>query len=117
MSDQIAFQLPKTRVCEENSFDVEVYFRTRATKVALAPTTISYRVDCLTTKKILKDWTSVSAAANVSITMTSTINAIQTESNTWERKQMIVKADDGLSTQTVNNVRWIVDNLDGIGNR
>jgi hypothetical protein len=115
MSDQIAFQIPKTQVYEAESFDIEVYFRTRATKAALAPTTVHYRVDCLTSKKELITWTSVSAGENITINMTAAFNAIQVESNPWERKQLIVKADDGLSTQTIGQVRYKVKNLRGIG--
>lgn len=114
MSDQIEIQIPRSRVPEGESFAATAYFRTRSTLAALAPTTVHYRVDCLTTKKELQDWTSVSAAANVSITMTSTFNAIQDGSKRYERKQLTIKADDGLSTQTIKSKKWIVDNLYGI---
>ena len=116
MSDQIEIQLPKTRVNESESFIATAYFRTRATKVALAPTTIRYRIDCITTKTAVLGWTSVSAAANVDITITSSDNSMQDDSNLWERKQLIVQADQGLSTQTVGKVVWLLDNLEGIGN-
>jgi len=114
MSDQIEIQFPKTRVEEETAFDVEVYFRTRATKVALAPTTIHYRVDCLTTKETVTEWTSVSAAANVTITITSAMNQIRNGDSNWERKQIMIKADDGLSTQVMKTGKWIVDNNFGV---
>lgn len=113
MSDQIEIQFPKTRVEEETAFDVVAYFRTRATKVALVPTTVHYRVDCLSTKQKITDWTSVSAAANVTITITSTMNQILNGDSNWERKQITVKADDGLSTQVIRTGKWIVDNIEG----
>ena len=113
MSDQIEIQIPKTKVNEAESFIATAYFRTRATGAALAPTTIKYRVDCLSTRTLLKDWTSVSAAASVELTMTSAINAIQEDAKDWERKQLTVKADDGLSTQTMGVKRWIVSNVFG----
>ena len=114
MSDQIEIQLPKTRVEEETAFSAVAYFRTRATKAALAPTTVHYRVDCLSTRQEIQDWTSVSAAANVTITITSAFNQILNGDKAWERKQLIVKADAGLSTQVIKSATWIVDNLSGI---
>lgn len=114
MADQVEIQLPKTKYLEQDTFPATAYFRTRATKAASTPTTIHYRVDCLRTGKVLLDWTSASAAANVELSMTSTINKIQDDSATIERKQLIVQADQGLSTQVNGRVVWQVENLDGI---
>ena len=114
MSDQVEIQLPKTRYLEESTFPATAYFRTRATKAALAPTTIHYRVDCLRTGKVLQDWTTVSAAANVTISMTSTFNEIQDDSSRFERKQLIVQADQGLSTQVNGKAIWRVENVQGL---
>ena len=111
MSDQVEIQIPKTVVTEEDTFPAVAYFRTRATKLATAPTTIRYRVDDLKTGKILTDWTTVSAAANVTITITAANNEIQDESSRLERKQLIVQADSGLSTQVNGRVLWKVRNV------
>lgn len=113
-ADQVAITLPKTIVLEEDTFPITVDFRTRSTKAATAPTTVHYRVDDLRNNKELVDWTSVSAAANVTITMTSTINEIQDDSARLERKQIIVQADRGLSTQVNGRAIWRVRNLEGI---
>lgn len=56
----------------------------------------------------------MSAAANVTITITSAFNQILNGDKSWERKQLIVKADAGLSTQVIKSATWIVDNLSGI---
>lgn len=114
MSDQVEISLPKTIVLEESTFPATAYFRTRATKAATAPTTIRYRVDDLKTGKILTDWTSVSAAASVTITITAANNEIQDNASRLERKQLIVQADAGLSTQVNGKVQWRVRNLQGI---
>ncbi len=114
MSDQVEIQLPKTIVNENTVFTAVAYFRTRSSKAATAPTTIHYKVDCLTTHTPLIDWTSVSAAANVDLIMTAAVNAIQSADSHFEKKQLLVKADSGLSTQAIGQVTWKVKNLHGI---
>jgi len=114
MADQVEIVLPKTRVLEENAFPLTAYFRTRSTKAASIPTTIRYRIDCLKTRTKIRDWTSVSIAASVTITITASDNEIQDDSNRFERKQIIVQADQGLSTQVSGKAVWRVNNLTGI---
>ena len=114
MSDQIEIVLPKTTYLEEDTFPVTAYFRTRATKAASTPTTIRYRIDCLKTNAVIRDWTSVSSAANVTISITASDNQIQDDSNRLERKQIIVQADNGLSTQVNGKAVYRIKNLTGI---
>ncbi|MEE9541201.1 MAG: hypothetical protein V3V85_06890 [Candidatus Thorarchaeota archaeon] len=114
MADQIEISLPKTVYLEETTFPVTAFFRTRATKAASTPTTIRYRIDCLKTRKIIRDWTSVSAAANVTITISASDNEIQDDSNLFEKKQIIVQADNGLSTQVNGKKVYRINNLTGI---
>lgn len=114
MSDQVEIVLPKTVYLEETTFPVTAYFRTRATKAASTPTTIRYRIDCLKTRNVIKDWTTVSAAANVTITITASDNQIQDDSNRFERKQIIVQADNGLSTQVNGKAVYKIENMTGI---
>jgi len=115
MADQVEILLPKTRHNEGTNFTATAYFRDRATKASSTPTTVHYRVDDLNGNTNITPWTSVSAAASVSISITPTMNAIQGQSNRIERKQLMVKADDGLSTQAIGSVIWQVKNLYGIG--
>ena len=114
MSDQVEIQIPKTIWPEETTFTATAYFRTRATKVALAPTTVHYRIDCLKTRKEIVDWTSVTTGANVDIVLTATHNQILEEQSRLERKQLTVQADQGLSTQVNGVVVYKIRNLQGI---
>ena len=113
MADQIALSIPETRFKEGSAFTATANFRTRSTGAASTPTTIHYRLDCLTTCTELADWTSVSAASSASISVTGTHNAIQNTGNDYERKQLTVVADRGLATQQTESVEWRVDNLYG----
>jgi len=114
MADQVEISLPKTIYLEEDTFPITAYFRVRATKAASTPTTVHYRVDDLRQRKELVDWTSVTTGANVTITMTAVINEIQDDSSHFERKQITVQADRGLTTQVHGKAVWRVRNVEGI---
>lgn len=113
MADQIAIRIPKTNWQEGSAFTASVDFRTRSTGAASTPTTIHYRLDCVTTQRELLAWTSVSAASSVSLAITGAQNAIQSDCNDYEWKQLTVKVDDGLSTQHVDVKKWRIGNLYG----
>lgn len=115
MADQVEIQLPKTIHNEDTNFTAVAKFFTRSTGAAATPTTIHYRVDDITSKSEITDWTSVGAASSVNIPITPTMNAINGHSNAIETKQLIVKADTGLSTQAIGSVWWKVRNLHGLG--
>lgn len=114
MADQIEIRIPKTVIQEETGFTVTADFRTRATKAASTPTTVHYRVDDLESNTEILGWTSVSAASQVTIDIPSTVNKIKQGYKPRERKQIIVQADRGLSTQATNKRQWYVENLTGI---
>lgn len=111
MTDTVAIQIPKPSVSEGSAFTATAYFR--AAGEASTPTNVHYRLDNLTTGEVVLDWTSVSAASNVSITITSTQNAIRSQCNVVERMQLTVDADHDLSTQVRDSVVWDVINVRG----
>ena len=114
VADQVEISLPKTTFLEECTFTLTVFFRTRSTKAASTPTTIRYRIDDLRSDKEIRDWTTVSAAPNVDIVIASTDNEIQDDAARVERRQIIVQADNGLTTQVNGRAVWRVSNLLGI---
>lgn len=114
VSDQVEIRIPKTRVNEKTNFTATVHFRTRASKAASTPTTIHYRIDDLTTGIEITDWTSVSAASLITIAITPTMNTIQDNDSRIERRQLLVKADSGLSTQAIGQKEWKIVNYYGI---
>lgn len=113
MADQVEIQIPKTVFDEESAFTATAYFRIRSTKAADTPTTIHYRVDCLSTKTELQAWTSVSAASSASIAITRAMNEIQDDTKSIETRQLTVLANKGLTDQATGSVRWKVRNLFG----
>ena len=110
MSDRVEIQIPRPVVNEGHTFTATAYFRTGT--AASTPTTIHYRVDCLTTRSVVTEWTSVgSPSTSNGIALSS---AIIDGSNDYETKQIVVKADDGLSTQVIGAALWKVRNLQGL---
>lgn len=112
MADQITFTAPKTRVKEHSAHAIVARFRTRATG-DVTPTTVHYRLDCLSTATQIADWTSASTGTTVTITTTPTHNAIQDDCNDVERKQLTVSADRGLSTEFNETYVYEVENARG----
>jgi len=115
VADQIEIQIPVARVPEETTFTATAYFRTRSTALASTPTTIHYRVDCLSTRRQITDWTAIAVpAGSNTITISATHNQILEDAHANETKQLTVKVDSGLSTQVIKAKRWKVENLLGI---
>jgi hypothetical protein len=109
--DQVALSIPKTRVSEGDNFTVTAYFRDRASGTADAPTTVEYRIDCLTTGREVQDWATLTAGESVSIALASDYSAIINRCNEYERKQLTVMADRDLPFQRSGQVFWTVKNL------
>ena len=113
MADQVAIQLPKTVFNERSSFTATAYFRTRSTAAASTPTTVHYKVSNLSTGETVQDWTSVSAASNVSISITGSMNKILDDSKPQNAMELLVSADKGLSTETIGRATYKVNNVYG----
>lgn len=115
MTDQVEIVVPLSIVHEETTFVATIYNRTRETKVASIPTTMQYRVDCLSTGREVTDWTTVaSPAAEKEILITAVENQILDNSFNIETKQITIRLDNGLTTQQVKPAQWKVRNLTGI---
>jgi hypothetical protein len=78
-----------------------------------APTTVSYRVDDLFTGFIMRDWTSLTTGTSVAIPLASADNAIVSDVHPMEKRQVTVKANDGLATQYQATFVYWVKNLVG----
>lgn len=76
-----------------------------------APTSISYRIDCLTNAQEVKDDTAVVAGASVEITLTPADNAIIAAANSQERRLVTVTATYGASDAVKADYEYRVRNL------
>ena len=113
MPDQISIVLPKTRVTERSAFTATAYFRTRASKVADAPTTARYRIDDIGHESSVRDWTTLTVGTSISIPVTASDNAI-IGSGAQETKAITVQSDYGTDTQVTETTIWKVTNIYGV---
>lgn len=111
MVDTVAIQIPRPRVNEGSSFVATAFFREDGDEST--PTNVYYAIHNLTTGETVQDWASVSAAANVSISVTAAHNAISSQCNRAEKRQLTVDADHALATQVRESVVYEVENVRG----
>jgi hypothetical protein len=80
-----------------------------------SPATARYRIDCLTTKREVRDWTEItSPTQSVDIVITPADNAIINTRNKVERKEITVQSNYGTDTQKSEVMQWDVKNILGI---
>ncbi len=81
---------------------------------ASTPVSARYRIECLTTQKTVRDWTEITPAQEVTITVTSSDNAIQHSRNKEERKLIVIQSNYDTDTQKSETLEWSVRNLQGV---
>ena len=80
--------------------------------VLAAPTSIEYRIDCITTGTAIKEATPVSPpASSVEIEIDSTENAIQDQDNNSERRLVTVTGTYGTEDKIVEEHEYDVINM------
>ena len=109
-ADQIVFRFPRDRIRDSSSLTVVARFRDRATDADVTPTNVQYRIDCLDTCSEIRTWTSVTPGTEVSIATTPEDNRARFGFSP-QRNRLTVAADRGLSTQFVQDLQYLIDNL------
>jgi hypothetical protein len=85
-----------------------------ANRVRMVPTSMRYRIDCLTTRQQVLDWTSIATPAESNlIVVSAALNAIRSDRNVRERKQMTVETTSGTSKRN-DTFSWDVLNIQGV---
>lgn len=79
------------------------------------PTSLDYRIDCETTGQAILDWTALTPAAAVEITVNATLNVIIFRNNPVERKVVTVRANADPPESAFTDVqRYDLINLQGV---
>jgi hypothetical protein len=89
---------------------VIVTFRDAA-KALANPVTASYRIDCVTTGLTVHATTSLTAASQITIDLTSDDNAIISSSNQAELKKITVNATFSVSDEIHEEAHYLVRNM------
>ena len=77
---------------------------------AATPTSVQYRVDDLTCDREIVGWTSASASASQTITVTGAQNTV-----TWPSQfQFTVRANSGLSSVAVSSRDYFINDIAGL---
>jgi hypothetical protein len=77
-----------------------------ADDVLTAPTTLDWRLDCVTTGTEITSWTALGAASTVNHTVPATANVMQDSANYVETKRITVSADRGTDTEVVQFLNY-----------
>lgn len=81
---------------------------------SVIPSTVRWRIDCLTTGTMVVNWISVASPSSTTVIEISALyNTIITDGNLAEIKEITVQANQGLATQINSKGQWIVENLKG----
>ena len=107
---------------EKDTVEVEAVFAD-VNRNASMPTTVHWRLDCETTGRVLRDWTTVEPVSTVnaagepvvSVTfdIDGSLNAIQSNRNARELKKVLIVADKDLPGTFSKEVPYYVMNLRG----
>jgi len=91
---------------ERSAFRVTTYHRD-ASDAAATPSTIHYRIDCLSTSTDILGWTAVgSPSTSNTLSIKSSENRIIDDANAREVKQLTVSVDKGTNDETRAVVTW-----------
>ncbi len=107
-------------VSEGSAFTLIASFFDDATDVwsASTPTTAKYRIDQVNGdpscwREVLT-WTTLTPSTSISIPITAAQNAVNDNGCHEELRQIVVKANDGLSTQYEQKYLYVIKNLAGV---
>ena len=76
-----------------------------------APTTVSYRIDCLTNNQEVRGDTDITPAETVKIPLTSSENTLINETNKWEKRVVTVTAGYGTGDDVIRKYPYLVKTL------
>jgi hypothetical protein len=83
--------------------------------VPASPLTARYRIDCLTTGNVIKDWTVIESPGQVqTVAVGPSDNRIINQRNESERRQMVMQTNFDTEEQSVSDSEWTVKNLQGV---
>ncbi len=102
--------LPETEIQERAAIRLTTYHRD-ASDAAATPSTLHYRIDCLSTGTTVLDWTSETPSTSNTLSIKSSENRIIDDSNRRELKQVTVALDKGTIDETRDTVSYHVVNI------
>lgn len=99
-----------TEVFERTSAYLTVTFRDK-TGAAVSPSSVNYRIDCLTTGAAVRGLTGITPGASVEITLDADDNAVQVAANVREIRRVTVSATYGAGDEVNAQYDYEIVNL------
>lgn len=78
------------------------------------PTTVDWRLDDLSNKVQVKDWTVLTPANPLTFSIRASDNGIIDTNRDSELKEAVIRIDDGFATEAHKSVKYTVTNLFGV---
>ncbi len=97
-------------VDERTTSYLTVAFKDKTGAAAL-PTAASYRIDCLTSGRVIRASTALAPSSSIEITLTPGDNTIQVPGNTLETRRVTVHAEYGAGDEINDQYDYDVVNL------
>lgn len=84
----------------------------------VVPTSARYLIRDISNDRLVRDWTALSPAATVDISVTASDNDLYNtrRSGRFEKRVLTVQADEGTATQRTDEIEYWIRNLAGIAN-
>ena len=98
------------RVNEESTAFLGVSFYDKNDELT-TPTSVTYRVDCLTNNSELRDWTGVAPQSQIEITLDTSDNVIIDQGNFTEIRLVTIEAYYGVADKLTTTYQYLVKNL------
>ena len=97
---------------EGSSFTVVLAFTNESDEQSVM-SAVKYRIDCLTTGRTVRDWTSITPALEMEVDVTPEDNVIFRDRDRYEDRQLTVVANDDTDQQFVDPdpIVWTVRNV------
>jgi hypothetical protein len=103
-----------TTVKEGCSAWLQVTLKDKTGALAI-PTATRYRIDCMTTGAIIKDWTVGPASSAFELALSATDNVMQSENNAQEQRRVTVEASYGSAAdKATDEFDFTLVNLSGV---
>jgi hypothetical protein len=103
-------------VNEASTINVQAKFYNKTNQLS-TPTSIRYRIKDVTNDRVVKDWTTLTAASSVEIEITADENAIYMDGSRpfqrFEERVLVVQANYDTDTQYAEEIRYLIKNLRG----
>jgi hypothetical protein len=85
--------------------------------IASTPSTVRYRIKDVTNDRVVRDWTTLSPAHQIEITVTADDNEIYLDGirpfKRFEERVLVIQANYDTDTQFAEEIRYLIKNLRG----